>query len=67
MYFPLVLCVVVIALWLAGGALYGWSRRLYGWFALLTSLGAVGVVALLVLFTAGPYWKVVYDTLLQPG
>jgi len=67
MYFPLVLVVVLIALWLAGGAFYGWMARLYGWFVLLMSFGAIGVAALAVLCIAGPYWKVIYDTLLQPG
>ncbi len=67
MYFPLVLAVVVVALWLAGSVLFGWSRRLYGAFAMLVSLGAVGGLALAVLMVAGPYWKVVYDTLIQPG
>lgn len=67
MYFPLVAVVVLVALWLASGAVYGWTKRLYGWFAMLLSLGAVGIAALAVLMVAGPYWMVVYDTVIQPG
>lgn len=67
MYFPLVLIVVLLALWLGGGAFYGWMKRLYGAFAMLSALAAVGVAAIAALMIFGPYWKVIYDTLIQPG
>ncbi len=67
MYFPLVITVVLVALWLAGGIVYGWWKRFFGWFVALGALGAVGGSALLIILFVGPYWKVIYDTVIQPG
>lgn len=67
MYFWLVIAVAVVALWLAAGVAVGWWRKLFNWFVGLVALGGIGFVAAVVLFTVGPFWKVVYDTLLQPG
>ncbi|MBE7210780.1 MAG: hypothetical protein INR65_07150 [Gluconacetobacter diazotrophicus] len=67
MYFWLVVPVVLVALWLAVGVVAGWWKRVYGWFVGLLALGGVAAAAAFVLFAFGPFWKVVYDTLLQPG
>lgn len=67
MYTWLVIPVVLVALWLAAGVVVGWWRSLYNWFVGLLALGGIGAAALAVLFAFGPFWKVVYDTLLQPG
>ena len=67
MYFPLCLVVALLWLWLAGGALYGYRKRAYGALLMLGSIGLVTVAAVAVLLTAGPYYGVIYDTVLQPG
>jgi hypothetical protein len=67
MYFPLVIAVVLVALWLAIGIVHGWVKKRYGVLITLASLGGIGAAALAVLMIAGPYWQVVYDTVIQPG
>jgi hypothetical protein len=67
MYALLVIPVVLIALWLVGGIVYGWVKRSYGALVMLGSAGLVAIAALSVILFVGPYWIVIYDTVIQPG
>ena len=67
MYLWLVVLVAVIWLWLVGGTIYAYRRSYLNVFlALLTFIVASGA-ALVALLFIGPYWNVVYVTVLQPG
>lgn len=67
MYIWLFVVVGLIYLWLLGGTFAAWrSRGLRASLAVLSGLAWTGAAALSILFI-GPYWKVIYLVLLQPG
>lgn len=67
MYFWLVVGVLIVWFWLACGTFYGWRRSYLGWFTALGTLGVITALALFVVLNFGPYWEVVYRTVLQPS
>ena len=67
MYFWLFVVIGLFWLWLAGSAFAAWrTRRLHGFWSLVSILVLTGGAASIILFAA-PYWTVVYRVLLQPG
>lgn len=67
MYFWLVVGVLIAWFWLVCGTFYGWLRSYYGWFIALGTFVVFSGLALAVVLVYGPYWEVVYRTVLQPG
>lgn len=67
MYWPLFLVVFLVWLLIAGGAVSAWrDGKLPAWASVGTVLAWTGV-AVCVILVGGPYWRVIYQMLLQPG
>jgi hypothetical protein len=67
MYFWLVIGVLLGWLVLVLLTIAGYRRSSFGAFVMLGGIGLWTAAAVAVAFVAGPYWQVVYRTVLQPG
>ena len=67
MYFWLVIGVLIGWFWLVFGVLLGYRRSYFGAFTALGAFGVLTAAALAIVLNFGPYWQVVYRTVLQPG
>ncbi len=67
MHFWLVVGVLIVWFWLVCSAFYGWRKSYMGGFTTFGTLGMLTLVALIIVLVYGPYWEVVYRTVLQPG
>ncbi len=71
MYFWVVVVALIVWFCLVCGILYlwlkGWRRSFLGWVATVGTLWLVSLAAVLIVLGFGPYWEVVYRTVLQPG
>ena len=67
MYLWLFVAVGIVWLWLSGGSFAAWKTGKLGfWLSLLPFLAWTGIAGLVILFV-GPYWRAVWEVLLQPG
>lgn len=67
MYFWLVIGVLLGWLVLILATIVGYRRSAYGTFTMLGGLGVWTALAVVVVCVFGPYWQVLYRTVLQPG
>lgn len=67
MHFWLVVGTLIVWFWLACSTFYGWLKGYFGWFTALGTLFVFTALSVTVVLVYGPYWEVVYRTVLQPG
>ena len=67
MYFWLVIGVLIVWLLLVFFTVVARRRSALGAFTMWGTLGLLTVLALAAVFVWGPYWQVLYRTVLQPG
>ena len=67
LYFWLVVAPLIVWLVLLIAAIAGYRKSAYGGFTLTGAVGLITVAAVAVILFTGPYWMVIYRTILQPG
>ena len=67
MFFWVVIAALIIWLCLVCGTFYAWRRSYLGGITTAGTVWLLSLVAVIIVLCFGPYWEVMYRTVLQPG